>query len=249
MKTAILTNGNQFCTQVLRNSNKLRQSSSFVILLEFPFQLKYYKRKGEDKSLLIFIKLAFRFILNFKFVLKFLLINWNYINRIKILNSIKSDSAIKFLQNEEFDYLFLAGMSILKEPVIKSVKGAVFNCHPALVPNIRGLDVIYHSVINLIPPIISIHKVDSGIDTGELVQAHLVPNEYLLSRQYNNLCYFVSEFAAKQFAEFISDVLVNKIQVKNELIGIQYQILKYCKIVHDKDYEQFFKNLHLLSKN
>jgi hypothetical protein len=244
MKAALLTNGNLFCTLTLNNISDIKNISSLIILIEFPLHLKYYYRKNEKKNLFQFLKVVFRFFQNLYRICRFIGSNLKFISKIRIINSVKSKSSVIYFQKQNFDYIFLAGMSIIQEEIINSAKTAVVNCHPALVPNVRGLDVIYHSVLNMIPPFISIHKVDKGIDTGELIQAHLVPINLLDTNDYEKLCLQVYDYASKLFSFFIIEVLgedsggvISKVEL------IKYPRLEYCKVVSKKNTELFFENL------
>jgi hypothetical protein len=241
MKFAFLTNGNNFFTQTLKYCTFYEKAADILILLEFPLSLSNYKRKGERISVFLFFKLVYRFIVKVSFIASFLIDNRKFFRSIKFINSVKSNRSIKWFIDENFDVIFLGGMSILDSSIIKSVNIGIYNCHPALIPNVRGVDVIYHSVINRIPLFVSIHKVDEGIDTGELIELHRVPTDVFLSScEFNDLCVEVIEFAAKEFAKFIDSSIIKGHVSKMRIPSLKYPNLVYCRHVSDKDYQKFF---------
>ncbi len=79
------------------------------------------------------------------------------------------------------DIIVLAGyLSILTEDVIKSYRGRILNIHPSLIPKYCGKGFygikVHEAVINNneIESGATVHLVDEGIDTGEiLIQEHV----------------------------------------------------------------------------
>jgi methionyl-tRNA formyltransferase len=58
---------------------------------------------------------------------------------------------------------------ILKPDVIDAVEGRAYNSHPSLLPLHRGWQPIFFSVWYKTAVGISIHQIDAGLDTGQLV--------------------------------------------------------------------------------
>ena len=246
MNFIILTNGNDFCTKLLKNFNDLNDIKIYV---EFPLSLSYFRLKNEKTTLFLFIKLLYRCATRMIFLTKFIIKNKSYWCQFKFIGAINSINTIQFIKSQKIDVIFLAGMSILKKDILASAKFGIYNCHPAIIPNVRGLDVVYHSVTNLIPPIISIHRVDNGIDTGNLIQAFKVQNNLLSkTNSYFEINENILDFAAFKFHEFIIHYKTYLRENKVDLLTLDLPILSYCRKVQDKDLNLFFKCLNKIEK-
>lgn len=82
---------------------------------------------------------------------------------------------LRELNKKKRDFLILMGGGIISEEVISAAKEGVINVHPGKIPEIRGLDAIFHSVLKEIPLTLTAHFVDKGIDTGEIIRSILIP--------------------------------------------------------------------------
>lgn len=240
MKFVILTNGNSFCTKTLRNIDDKMLWKGMTIFVEVPFRLRHYKRRNEALNAMVYLKLFYRFFARLRMVVRFLVDNLKYISKIRFIGKMNTNRTATSLENHHIDVMFLAGMSILDESILNKIKVGVYNCHPGLVPNVRGVDVIYHAVINSIPPIISIHRVDKGIDTGRIVQAFEVPANVLnLNESYDEVCEDVLDYGAERFSDFIIDYVNKSDEVKNISCSFDYPVLNYCRKVKVKNAELF----------
>jgi len=78
--------------------------------------------------------------------------------------------------------LLLAGVGIIKEAIISRAKKAVINAHPGLVPRYRGNYVVRWAVLNGDKVGITVHFVDTGIDTGAVLSQNVIvlPESYSL---------------------------------------------------------------------
>jgi folate-dependent phosphoribosylglycinamide formyltransferase PurN len=73
------------------------------------------------------------------------------------------------------DYILLAGAGIVGDNVLGSARVGIVNVHPALLPWVRGLGGLEASLLRGLPPGVTAHLVDSGIDTGPILHRQLVP--------------------------------------------------------------------------
>jgi folate-dependent phosphoribosylglycinamide formyltransferase PurN len=73
------------------------------------------------------------------------------------------------------DYILLAGAGIVGDNVLTSARLGTINVHPALLPWVRGLGRVEASVLRGVPPGVTAHLVDAGIDTGPILHRQLVP--------------------------------------------------------------------------
>jgi hypothetical protein len=72
------------------------------------------------------------------------------------------------------DVLLLRGTDIVRAPLIASAP-AVFNVHYGPLPEVRGMNAIQWSLLLGIPPTITLHLVDNGVDTGRILLRRPIP--------------------------------------------------------------------------
>jgi methionyl-tRNA formyltransferase len=87
------------------------------------------------------------------------------------LNSARMQADLKRLRP---DLLVLGGIGILSRDLLAIPRLGTINVHLALLPWVRGNDVIAHSVLRDVPIGSTCHLVDSGIDTGPILTRRLV---------------------------------------------------------------------------
>jgi folate-dependent phosphoribosylglycinamide formyltransferase PurN len=73
------------------------------------------------------------------------------------------------------DLIIFAGGNILRKPLLAIPRLGVLNVHLGLLPEIRGMSSPEWSLLNGVPVGITIHFMDSGIDTGPILQRHEYP--------------------------------------------------------------------------
>lgn len=81
-------------------------------------------------------------------------------------NALAGEAILKKLAP---DVVVLGRCRILKKRIIDIPRFGVLNAHPGLLPAYRGLDTIEWAVRNEDDPGVTVHFVDSGIDTGPIV--------------------------------------------------------------------------------
>ncbi len=82
------------------------------------------------------------------------------------LNSLSTAQLIKELNPQ---YLLLGGVGIIRDSLIRSVREAVINAHPGIVPYYRGNYVVRWAILNGDPVGVTVHLVDAGVDTGPVI--------------------------------------------------------------------------------
>ena len=89
-----------------------------------------------------------------------------------------------------YDWVISYGYKhILKKQHIKSAKNPIINLHISFLPYNRGADPNYWSWVEDTPKGVTIHEIDEGIDTGDIIiqkQVNFNDNE-TLSSSYNKL--------------------------------------------------------------
>lgn len=90
----------------------------------------------------------------------------------------------------EADFIVSYGYRhMIREPVLSAFKGRIINLHISILPFNRGADPNFWSWINDTPKGVTIHEMDSGLDTGPII-AQLCPpfrDSDTLASSYNHL--------------------------------------------------------------
>lgn len=81
----------------------------------------------------------------------------------------------QFLQALQVDLMILAGAPIVRAPILEVPRIGTLNVHQGALPQFRGMNVIEWAVLEGHPPTISVHFVDAGVDTGDVIVTELVP--------------------------------------------------------------------------
>jgi folate-dependent phosphoribosylglycinamide formyltransferase PurN len=74
------------------------------------------------------------------------------------------------IRKHKIDYLIYAGGGLLKENLIDSVNVAILNCHSGPLPHVRGMNAAEWTICEGLPPEITIHCIDKGVDTGAIIK-------------------------------------------------------------------------------
>lgn len=100
------------------------------------------------------------------------------------------------------DVLVLGGTRILKPHVLEIPARATINCHPGLLPWLRGSASVGWALYKDLPQGATAHFVDPGIDTGDII----VRRELPVSRKdtYERLCSRVAMLAGELMAESVA---------------------------------------------
>ena len=88
---------------------------------------------------------------------------------IHYFDNINNNNYVSAIKNYAPDVIILGGAPLIKKRIFDLPKIAILNAHPALLPDVRGVDVVEHSVLNNIPFGMTIFKIDDGIDTGQIL--------------------------------------------------------------------------------
>lgn len=90
-------------------------------------------------------------------------------NHCEVIESI-SPIDKNFLQRNAVDFIVIYGYRhIVKKPVIDHLKGKIVNLHISLLPWNRGADPNLWSFLEDTPKGVTIHYVDEGLDTGNII--------------------------------------------------------------------------------
>ena len=85
-----------------------------------------------------------------------------------VVREINGEEGCSALRSLETDLLVLAGTPIIRAAVL-AVPRSTLNAHQGALPKFRGMNVIEWAIFESSPPTISIHFVDPGVDTGDVI--------------------------------------------------------------------------------
>src|ERR1700691_4803790 len=86
-----------------------------------------------------------------------------------------SDS-IALLKEWSPDLIIFTGGNILRKPLLDVPRLGVLNVHLGLLPEVRGMSSPEWSLLQNLPVGVTIHYIDSGIDTGPILRKYELPN-------------------------------------------------------------------------
>ena len=164
----------------------------------------------------------------------------NNIKHIKV-NSLNNYKAINFNNDNNIDLLIYSGGGILRKSLIESTNKGVLNPHSGFLPLFRGMNAIEWSLIHGFIPYTTIHFINSGIDTGNVLLREklafnkdlykyrgsaTVHNIELLCKVINNFDYYNQKSITqnkddgRQFFimhKYLKDILIKYIKQDNEI--------------------------------
>lgn len=92
-------------------------------------------------------------------------------NKIKIikLKTYNSKEDIKNLEQFKLDLIINCGGGIFRKKFISIPKIGIINTHMGMLPKYRGMNVLEWSIYNDDPIGVTLHFIDEGIDTGDII--------------------------------------------------------------------------------
>ena len=184
-KSIVMVAGNHESTRILYNSLKKKFTIKKVIIENHIPMGRYFKRRmktlgvinviGQILFLLILVPILKRINTNrLSEIKKKYNLNDEPIDKSKIINlkSINSKKAIRQLRKFNPDVVIVNGTRIIKDPILNCISAKFINTHTGITPLYRGLHGGYWSLVNLDIKNcgVTIHLVDSGIDTGKIIE-------------------------------------------------------------------------------
>jgi methionyl-tRNA formyltransferase len=110
---------------------------------------------------------------------------------------------LEFLQKSRVEFaVSYRFRHIIKKSIIKHLRGNIINLHISLLPWNRGADPNLWSFLENTPKGVTIHYIDNGIDTGDIIaQKELVfdENSETLASSYEKLNYAIIELFEKMW--------------------------------------------------
>lgn len=93
------------------------------------------------------------------------------------------EEIIAHLKKHQIDFIVLAGyMKIIGPSLLDAYGGRIINIHPSLLPAYRGKDAIIRQHNDQVSPVgITIHYVEAGVDTGNIIFQKEIEINYPIS--------------------------------------------------------------------
>lgn len=189
---------NKFTLTILREFLKSNIDVKAYISIDQGYKYNLYLFKTVLKKIGFFGTMASTFIRfknqiaqpSFKSLEKQIDFKSNNIKQLKVkgANSIQMQD---LLQSMEVDLLVLGNTGIIKNNILTIPSIGTLNVHPGILPQYKGLDSIYWASYNkdFANIGITVHFVDEGIDTGNIISKTYVDfeNEKNISKAYRKL--------------------------------------------------------------
>ncbi|MFH1569835.1 MAG: formyltransferase family protein, partial [Gemmatimonadota bacterium] len=70
-----------------------------------------------------------------------------------------------------------AGGGLFREPLIGACPAGILNAHMGPLPRVRGMNALEWSLLEGLPPTVTLHFVAAGIDTGDILDCQPIPVE------------------------------------------------------------------------
>jgi folate-dependent phosphoribosylglycinamide formyltransferase PurN len=142
-----------------------------------------------------------------------------------ITNDLHSVKTCELLRKSELDIMINAGGGIYKPCIIETIRIGILNAHMGLLPEMRGMNVLEWSIFYGRIVGVTVHLIDRGIDTGDILSFRQIPIDEGDSisdlRDKSAIANF--ELFAEVLNGFRTDSVVRKKQSRE--IGLQYFVM------------------------
>jgi folate-dependent phosphoribosylglycinamide formyltransferase PurN len=123
------------------------------------------------------------------------------------VDSINSEESVELLRKHGIDLCVFAGAGILRRPIIEATPLGVLNAHMGRLPQYRGMNVAEWAAWNGDPVGCSVHLIDPGIDTGDILLVRTVDASE--ARNVSELRRLVDREQIQLLGEVVQYVLAN----------------------------------------
>ena len=162
-----------------------------------------------------------------------------YSDNVVIADNINHSKIVKELKKFHYPKIILAQCGIIRKDILLISNKWIVNCHPGKIPYYRGVDCVRWSLLNGENIFITLHLVNEGIDTGNIIVQEEVPifeNDTIVT---------IEERANKYCLDYLEKAAINPIQsfptgqTVNNNLGRQYYLMpfKVAKMLKRKQKE------------
>lgn len=93
------------------------------------------------------------------------------------VDSINSKNTVDYVRSHELDLLINASGGIFRAPIINALRIGILNAHMGCLPAFRGMNVLEWSLFYNQKIGVTLHFIDQGIDTGDILMFKEIPVE------------------------------------------------------------------------
>ena len=127
------------------------------------------------------------------------------------VNKFNSSECSELLASLDVDLLVIASAPILKDYIFNKAKKGCLNAHPGWLPTYRGIGANAYALMNGDYPGITIHFIDTGIDTGNIIVREKI------EPQVNDTIAKINDRAVERGAILMAEVII---QIQNDSLVI-----------------------------
>jgi methionyl-tRNA formyltransferase len=91
------------------------------------------------------------------------------------VQNLNGEPCRQALQASQVDVMVLAGTPIIRASILKIPRVGTINAHQGPLPRFRGMNVIEWSILEGVQPALTVHFVDPGVDTGDIIDIVPIP--------------------------------------------------------------------------
>jgi methionyl-tRNA formyltransferase len=110
-------------------------------------------------------------------------------------------SCADLLRDNRPDIVVLGGTRIIKSHLLEIPRRGTVNCHPGLLPWLRGSASVAWALYKDLPQGATAHFIDPGVDTGDIIIRRELP--VYRRDTYESLCYRVANLAGELMTETV----------------------------------------------
>jgi folate-dependent phosphoribosylglycinamide formyltransferase PurN len=93
------------------------------------------------------------------------------------VKSLNDDATVRYVRQRQIDLLLNAGRALFRAQIIEAPAHGVLNVHKGILPVYRGYNVLEWSLLDGSQPGVTLHFVNAGLDTGDIVRSVPIPVE------------------------------------------------------------------------
>ena len=143
---------------------------------------------------------------------------------VEYVESFTSDRCLNLVNDHAIKYFLAATDSIIPSQLIRAVPLGIWNAHPGALPRYRGLGASTRMLNDGYFPVVSVHLIDEGIDTGPVLFEERP--KFTHCKNFEELLSIISLAQSKALADLV-DLMDKKLE-----INLRNDFLKPSNISH-----------------
>ena len=157
------------------------------------------------------------------------------------------------IERNNFEYALSFGYRhIIKKDIINYFKNKIINLHISYLPYNRGADPNFWSFIDNTPKGVTIHQIDEGIDTGDILLQKKIffdMNKDTLASSYNKLIKEIEKLLINNFRDIAQNFIAPKKQVGKGTFHRSIDKKKYNYLLNNLKWKTLVKDLIMVREN